>query len=742
MLDRYLRGDSVTMLCADTLGDGFVLVTRRGAMYSGWSGIPRVSQIESSQENSHCSFKIASFYHQKSVNIICTQNISNTLQFDAYNIDFGRKIKDAKIFLFRPLLVTIYSERELEFSAFCGDTFYSDEISCPESFHNSDVGRVVRMKNGGAVVITELHRSQRKADFSTRAIGHIIQPIKFESILESPALHYTLEINFTRSYAHLLLHDVINDSGWRGEDIGKTIYLSNGLSLILVACDSSSTATGRLHPAWNTTETYDGVFEKETWFLIDLRPFHAFRASDSSLLRVRQTDKDGGLAEIINGAEKFSFSIEMIGEILKYSDGWAVITSIISTSRCAIKSDKIIPGNFTGNWGVYKASNNNSSYVSFIPQPQLQGWWLAEDKCRYFFVEEPPSKLGLYHLDSNEKFSFFLRTISKGFSDENPTELPYRAYIGNTFLFQIESFHHIYNMNRALQMTLTKRPFTSGGISSISVRLHHATSLLCRETSYTVHGGCPPTKELRFLFPTAFPMNDFLYGEVIDSKGIIRNFRIPFNYRPPSSRGKAIPMSENTYNVDPQKPLYKTSYAVTQNTMRYKQCNKKKERSECGCTDQRRGSSLVQNSDCIDTVYRMLFSETLRPRFVVLQEGIEIQPLNFPFYLEELNQRKDFMILSPSDLSFPGISTTILKQELNSSIQFKGSGLYHFRVRVVQENYTFCSLTDEFIVFIVNAPLPFPVKDVVRACTAVAFASLLIIVYIRYFHGKKKMKTD
>ncbi|XP_068707343.1 cation channel sperm-associated auxiliary subunit beta-like [Montipora foliosa] len=742
VLDRYLRGDSVSSLFANTMGDAFVLVTKHGALYCGWSGIPRVSQIESSQKNPLCSFKMASFRHQKSVNIICIKNISNALQFMTYNIDFGTKIREDRIFLFRPLLVTFVSEREVEFSAFCGDAFFSDHIDCREYFHASDVGRILRIKNGGSALITKLKESSSITEFSARAIGDIIQPIPFANTSESPALRYDLEINITGTYAYLQLHNLVNNSGWRGEDIGKTLYLLGGLSLILATCASPSLAIGRLPSALNGTETYVGVFEKGTWFLVDLRPFHAFRASDSSLLRIGQTDNDSGLAEIISDDGKFSFSNEMVGGVLKHNHGWALIISVVSAAVCVIKSDNIKPGNYTDNWGIYKANHNNESYVPFIPQPHVQGWWLAEDECRHFLVEEPLSELGLYHLDSNEKISLTIRSMGKGFTDESPTELPLRAYIGNTFLFQVESFYRMSNMNHTLNITLTKRPFTIGGISSISVRLHHTISLLCKTASYTFHGGCSPTKKLRFLYPVPFSLNDFLYGEVTDFKDIVRNFRIPFNYRAPSSRGKAIPMSENTYNVDPQKPLYKTSYAATRNTLRYKQCKGKTYRSECGCTDQMRGSSLVQHSDCIDTVYRMLFSETLKPSFVVLQEDSDTQALKFPFYLEELNQRQDFLILSSSDLTFSGFSSAVLKQELNSSIQFKGSGLYHFRAYVVQENYTFCSLTDEFIVFIVNTPLPFPVNDIVRACTGMAFASLMIIVYIRYFHGKKKMKTD
>lgn len=738
VLDTHLRGDSVSSLFANSLGDAFVLVTSLGAVYSGWSGIARVSQIEPAASYSNCSFKIANFQHQKSVNIICVQNTSTVLTFNTYSIDFASQIKADTTVLFRPLLVNFVSEKEVEFWAFCGDTFFSDHIGCLESFQQSDVGRVLRTRHGGSALITGVQKSTDTSDFSARVTALIIKPITLVDKSDSPALHFTLQVNITGSYAYLQLHNSMNASGWRGEDIGKTVRLSNGINLILTGCESLSFATGRLPASWNDTGTYVGVFEEGTWFLIDFRPFHAFRPIGSPVLRVRQTDDDRALVEIAND-DQFAFSSEIIGDVLKYGRGWGLIASVVSTSASIITSDNIIPGNYTDNWGVYKTHSN--TYIPYIPNPQFQGWWLAEDECRHFLVEDSPSRLELYHLDSSENLSFTLRAISKAITDGNPTEPLLRLYIGNTLLFYVESSYRYSNMNHTLHVTLTKRPFISG-ISSISVRLHQTASLLCKEASYTVHGGCPPTKKLRFLYPLLFSLDDFLNTEITDSKGIMRNMKLPFNYRAPSPRGKAIPMSENTYHVDPQKSLYKTTYAVTRNTLRYKQCEGKVYRSDCGCTDQMRGSSLVKHSDCVNTVYRMMFSETLTPRFVVLQEGREEQPLSFPFYLEELNQRRDFIILSSSDLTFSGLSSPVLKQDLNSSIQFEGSGLYHFRARVVQENYTFCALTDEFMVFVVDTPLPFPVNDVVRACTGMGFASLLFVVYMRHFHGKKKMKND
>lgn len=742
VLDTHLRGDSVSSLFANSLGDAFVLVTSLGAVYSGWSGIPRVSQIEKANIYSNCSFKIANFQHQKSVDITCIQNTSNVLTFKTYCVDLTSQIKADRIVIFRPLLVNFFSEREVDFFAFCGDAFFSDHIGCTDSFQQSDVGRILRTRNGGSALITGVQQTRDTNDFSARVTGLIIKPIASVDKSDSPALHYTLQVNITGSYAYLQLHNSVNDSGWRGEDIGKTVRLSSGISFIITACKSLTSAFGRLPTSWNGTGTYIGVYEEGTWFLIDLRPFHAFRPISSPVLRVYQTDNGGVQADIVND-EQFAFSSENVGDVLKYERGWGVIASVASASASILKAGILIPGNYTDNWGVYKADATMSreSYIPYIPNPQFQVWWLAEDECRHFLVEDPPSRLELYHLDSGENLSFTLRAISKGIADKDPTKPLLRVYIGNTLLFYVKSSYQFSNMNHTLEVTLTKRPFISG-ISSIYVRLHQTASLLCKKVSYTVHGDCPPTKKLRFLYPLSFSLDDFLNAEIADSKGIVRNLKLPFNYRAPSPRGKAIPMSKNIYNVDPQKPLYKTTYAVTRVTLRYKQCKGKDRRSNCGCTNQMRGSSLVEHSDCIDTVYRMMFSETLTPRFVVLQDGREEEPLRFPFYLEELNQRKDFIILSASDLTFSGLSSPVLKQERNSSIQFEGSGLYHFRARIVQENYTFCALTDDFMVFVVDTPLPFPVNDVVRACTGMGFASLLFFVYMRHFHGKRKMKND
>lgn len=59
-----------------------------------------------------------------------------------YNIDFGIKIREDRIFFFRLFFVIFVFEREVEFFVFCGDVFFLDYIDCCEYFYVFDVGRI------------------------------------------------------------------------------------------------------------------------------------------------------------------------------------------------------------------------------------------------------------------------------------------------------------------------------------------------------------------------------------------------------------------------------------------------------------------------------------------------------------------------------------------------------------------------------------------------------------------------
>jgi hypothetical protein len=380
-------------------------------------------------------------------------------------------------------------------------------------------------------------------------------------------------------------------------------------------------------------------------------------------------------------------------------------------------------------WTIYDfrdpISNNNT-------------WWVNEDTCKSVLIESRQLQPRFYHLDSKDDLAFTATSVSRKILRK---PIP-RVLVSNPRLFTLSSAYHNSFLNSTLRVLVSQKP-SATGTSSLTVFLEDS-SLFCRSTSFTIsiHSGCPPSKKLRYIYPLSFTDATSLDSNAIDSKGIKRNFILPYNYRPPSARGKAIPMTSNIYNVDPKQPHYKNAYTVTRETVRYKQCKAAEERTACGCTSAMRRSSLVRYSDCIDTVYRLLFTEKLMPKFTVSRDGRETITLDSPYYLKELNQRLDYGVINPSNKSVPGIVSLILEEKINSSIEFIGSGLYHFRAHVVQENYTFCELTDEFVFFVVDTPLPYPVKDIVMACTAMGFSAMLYLIYLLHFHGKKKIKYD
>lgn len=367
-------------------------------------------------------------------------------------------------------------------------------------------------------------------------------------------------------------------------------------------------------------------------------------------------------------------------------------------------------------------------------------WWVKEDQdtCQSVLIEATRPAPKFYHLDSKDQLQLTATVVSKNLL-YNP--IP-RILIGHPGLFSIMSVYQWSRLNTTLFITIKQRTLATG--SSPLVIILENSSLFCRSTSLTVtiHSGCPPSKSLHYIYPTLFTDDVFLDSKAVDSKGHVRNHKLPVNYRPPSVRGKAIPMTSHIYNVDPLKPHYRSTYAITRETVRYKQCQGVNTRTGCGCTRAMRRSSLIEHSDCIDTCFQLSFSERLRPKFLVSRVGRETKSLHSPFYLEELNQRVDYEIINPSNKTVLETNAVIMEEKINSSIEFMGSGLYHFRAHPVRENYTFCALKAEFIVFIVETPLPYPVKDIVMACTAMAFSALLYLTYLTYFHGKKKIKYD
>ncbi|XP_065071427.1 uncharacterized protein LOC135696077 [Rhopilema esculentum] len=333
-------------------------------------------------------------------------------------------------------------------------------------------------------------------------------------------------------------------------------------------------------------------------------------------------------------------------------------------------------------------------------------------------------------LDANDETEFNL-TLSKILNEH-----PYLDQIPPFAIQPIEPTHVKVQIKSRMKLTpmtvevLIKQKPYSNGTSLLSI---YATTqpAHCKGSHklITIHGTCPPGKHLTFEYPLVYDRDTWLYGNPNDHEGFTRLATIPFNYQPPSILGKAIPLTPNIYNADPSKPMHRSSYKISRDIAKYKQCHGKQSRASCGCTLNATISSRPDETDCIQRVFKVYFMEEFTPKlFVVDRDGTRTD-LKFPYCITELNERKDYSI---ENKVRPGCMSAAKK----SALKFDGSGLFHFRVNVIKSGYTFCDLQTYFIIFVADAPMPYPAQELVRAMTSFCFGSIILFVFLINFHLK------
>ena len=71
----------------------------------------------------------------------------------------------------------------------------------------------------------------------------------------------------------------------------------------------------------------------------------------------------------------------------------------------------------------------------------------------------------------------------------------------------------------------------------------------------------------------------------------------------------------------------------------------------------------------------------------------------------------------------------------NSSIKFKGSGLYHFKIQPVNANVSFCKLEAEFLLYVDGTPFAHPIDEIAQTFTAFLFGFILLGLFV--YHSYK-----
>ncbi|XP_053126355.1 cation channel sperm-associated auxiliary subunit beta-like isoform X9 [Hemicordylus capensis] len=295
-----------------------------------------------------------------------------------------------------------------------------------------------------------------------------------------------------------------------------------------------------------------------------------------------------------------------------------------------------------------------------------------------------------------------------------------------------------------LMMIAVGRPSLLDGKTSLAVIVTQA-SLVCDVTTIilTLKNSCSYLKTMHYVLHVPVSASDWLSGEdqtkhnVSAVSHLLKN--LPVNYRPPSALGISVPLTENFYNADPSKPRMRDYFRRSKTSGRYKQCANKRNRSECGCTDNMKLSFSVAFSDCKEKVLRMKFPVSKLPLSFTVQDESGSTNLSTPYYITviEVNNRTNWEI-SGSDVTSSVIKMReYLAHKLNTTlynpdgltISIHGSELFHFRVSTVPA-VSFCNLFDEFQIYVDDAPLAFPGQYLVISISMISIGATIFVGFV------------
>jgi cation channel sperm-associated protein subunit beta len=707
----------ITALSFPQYGDNIIALTDHGKILKGRIGVARLIAIH----HQDLSGSLYSILADELENVKGFSQSGNYSIFGNYSIEKVNFESFQKHFCTNHLLLQfIGHESVLLFDA---EPFGQvlNQSSTSYCFGPSVVRQVFKSRLGGSAHISSVTQLNPSTGFKARANGKVIDDFVGLTTISAPVLEKDLQLSILNWEFYAVIFEIsITGVGWSTHDVGRTVVFDNGLSVLLVKYIDASTIYGLPAPGFSPTTSAQKMQKSGTWQLYDL---------SSATLVHEQTESVSirySLGEF-KATANFAFTNSHVGKVLMvHSDNHGVIETV-SGGTVSFEAGSLVKEGDFSQWKLLQPR-----VITSEPETGYGMWWFEEEDCSDFPIVTPKFYKTLCHLDTQDNVTLQFAVLAQHLET---TEPQISIHVSNPSLFLIRGTRKHYETNHTLDVGLMRKPGTTG-LSQMSFSIPYL-SLKCPSVSnvFTVHGGCPPSKRLVFEYPTTFTPSVFLSGTAKDSDGVLRHFKLPANYRPPSSRGVGIPMSSNLYNVHPEEPPYKEKFAISRQTRVYKQCSGKSYRRDCNCKEENiTMSRLVAYSDCITTVYRLLYGEVFRPNFTVIQDDTMTKRFVDPYYLVELNQRSDFQILRSTTITSQHSTITALQDKLNSSLEFSGGGLYHFRAYAVKEGYTLCDLTDEFIVFIDDLPLPNPARDVVRLTTAMLFVTSSFFAYLWYLY--------
>ncbi|KNE62723.1 hypothetical protein AMAG_07910 [Allomyces macrogynus ATCC 38327] len=558
------------------------------------------------------------------------------------------------------------------------------------------------------------------------------------------------------------LVDVALDAGaWTSAHVGTTVVLNSLHAVYITQLVSATTVRGVLVSTF--TPSFPVTAAETAWEVQDMRGTVAWGMSfDQTLVVAGSSSAIGSTVTVSTQAGKaLAFSAGMVNAYVELNGGGMLRIVAVSSATAA---SAIVLTSMSGLRATFSMANV-AVYRGAVVAPGVlvakTYWSIRPPPCQVadiaFVSNDTTPIFPVMYMTSLDNFVFnasidWATGSALSSIANHPAASVSMGHLGFTLsrsdLFtsvinaeiQYDRYHPVSmaqlqldNVDSKVTALVQSAHETSAtGIGATLAMRPGPMSLTCPHTAPAVRiiNGCHPSYRLFARLPTTKALELDQGLTFVNGDSMI--YTLPFNYRPPSAQGIAVPVSEHIYHADPSQPRYHDFFPASKTTGTYKACAGKASRAQCGCTDAQAQSFAVADSDCITQTLAAYHDDQFALSLVLTKDMLAFANVTTNFTMQELNGRTDWCIVPNTD-ACAGIArtaqTTVVPRT-GPAISWGGSELYHFRFTVAIGLY--CKLTVDFPVFVINAPSQAGVQQSIMAITAVTFCFWLLAIYLWY----------
>lgn len=556
--------------------------------------------------------------------------------------------------------------------------------------------------------------------------------------------------------------------GWTAADVGRTVLLPGGGSYWVRARTSASEAAvvafSVAAPHTNLTQAA-GV---GGWVLVDLRTHRNLAAAGGQTLSAMAGATNRSVTLTLDRAGSAAFPDTSLPLVVVLGAGGAGGVGVMvsrgaggQTAEFAAVAGRAFADGTTyaaGEWTLHEARAGAAWTESGLATSAARGWTAPLAPCPYkTFSDNTAATAGgspVQYLDMGDRTTLVSALVpADGAEAEAPRILASCSNAGSVMVAlgadasAAATNPGMYGASEeamalaardgsvAVVADVTQALATRrAGVSTVSTVSFapERSGLRCGGGGavqvYRVVVGCPVGKHMRLRSSAS-------HDEVA----------LPYNYRPPSRRGRDVPLTANVYNAHPGRPRPNDFFPESELSGEFKaQCTAAAaaggvsagDENPCGCTAEQRLSQRVEDSDCVRSARRALFLRAFVPDLEVVVQGGAVASPSTKLLLTELNGRTDWCLNTTSSCpkAGDGESRRVLDTARNAAIMWTGVDLYHFRAEAIDESLTHCALEAEFTVYVVTPTLPRVMEFVVLSSTAYVIGFALLAGYMAHVY--------